>query len=167
MESLDNYIQALEHLSEKGLVNAYPSILTVKTGEIVFHAEDSAEKIFGVKTGKIQLVRYLENGQMIHQYAVQSGGWFGERALFKDAYASCAIAAQPSQLIAIPKQTFLTLLSHDSDVALRFISQQIEQLHIAKNIMALRCIRSAHDRVLTYLHTLKVPDQNTYVLNSP
>ncbi len=167
MESLDNYIQALNHLFEKGIIDFTFNALTFKTGEFVFYAEDPAEKIFGVKTGKIQLVRYLENGQMSHQYAVESGSWLGERALFKDVYSNCAIATQPSQLIAIPKQTFLTLLAHDPVISLEFTGQLTEQLHIAKNIMTVRCIRSAGDRVLAYLYTLKVPGANTCVLNCP
>ena len=167
MNPLDTYIKALNPLFEQGLIDATPSFLTVDTGEIIFHAEDNAEKIFGVKTGKIQLVHYLENGQMTHQYSIQQGGWFGERALFKDVYSSCAIATQSSQLIAIPKQTFLTLLSDNPEISLRFTAQLTEQLHVAKKIMTVRCIRSARDRLLTYLHTLKMPDQDTCILNDP
>ncbi len=167
MESLDSYIQALNNLFEQGLIDATPNLLTLEAGEIVFHAEEPAEIIFGVQTGKIQLVRYLENGQMSHQYPVQAGAWFGEGALFNEVYASSAIAAATSQIIAVPKQTFLTLLRHDSEVSLRFISQLTQQLHTAKNLMTLRCIRSASDRVLAYLHSLKVPGQNTCVLNGP
>lgn len=47
------------------------------------------------------------------------------------------------------------------------LDQLTEQLHIAKNIMALRCMRSAPDRVLSYLHNLKAPGQTTCVLNCP
>lgn len=167
MESLDTYIQAMDRLLEKGMIDSMPSLLTFKSGEIVFHDQESAETIFGVKTGKVQLVRYLETGQLSNQYTVEAGGWLGERALFNEMYASSAIATQPSQLIAFQKQTFLTLLSHNPEISLRFIGQLTEQLHIAKNIMTVRCIRSASDRVLAYLHTLKAPDQNTCVLHSP
>ena len=167
MESLDSYIQTLNRLFEQRLIDTNYSLLTLKAGEIVFHAEEPAENIFGVKTGKIQLIRYLENGQMSHLYPMQAGAWFGESALFKDVYSSSAIATEPSQVIAISKQTFLTLLSQDSEVSLRFISQLTEQLHTAKNLMTLRCIRSANDRVLAYLHNLKMPGQNSCMLNCP
>lgn len=167
MESLDNYIQAMNRLLKEGTIGSMPSSLPVKSGEIVFHAQDPAEKIFGVKSGKIQLVRYLETGQMVNQYTVEAGGWLGERALFKDVYVSSAIATQPSQLIAIPKHTFLAVLSHTPEISLCFIEQLTEQLDITKTIMTVRCIRSASDRLLAYLHTLKTPDQNTCVLHSP
>jgi CRP-like cAMP-binding protein len=167
MESLDNYIQAMNRLLREGAINSMPSPLPVKTGEIVFHAQDPAEKIFGIQSGEIQLVRYLETGQMINQYTVEPGGWFGERALFHGVYANCAIATQPSQLMAVPKHTFLSLLSHDPEIALGFMGQLTEQLHITKTIMTVRCIRSASERVLAYLHTLKTPGQTTCVLHSP
>lgn len=167
MESLDSYLQALHHLFEQGLIEALPNLSTLAAGEIVFNAEEPAEVLFGVQTGKIQLVRYLENGQMIYQYPVQAGAWFGERALFEDVYASSAIAVESSQVIAISKQTFLTLLRCDSELSLLFMDQLTKQLHTAKTLMTLRCIRSASDRVLAYLHNLKTPGQNTCVLNGP
>lgn len=166
MNSLDNYMQALDRLFEQGLIDALPSLLTVRSGEIIFHAEEPAPSIFGVQTGKIQLVRYLEDGHMSHQYAVRSGAWFGEDGLFKSTYQNSAIATQPSQLIAIPIPTFLTLLRHEPELSLTFMRQLSEQLHIAKTIMTLRCIRSAYDRVLTYLNTVTAVRQRTIVLDS-
>ena len=167
MDSLDSYIQPLNHLFEQGLIETHYCLLTLKAGEIVFHADEPAEKIFGVQTGKIQLVRYLDNGQMSYQCSVQAGAWFGETSLFKDVYSNSAIATEPSQVIAISKQTFLTLLGHNSEVSLLFTSQLTEQLHTARNLMTLRCIRSATDRVLAYLHSLKTPGQTTCVLPHP
>ena len=167
MEPLDSYIQPLNHLFEQGLIDTHHSLLTLKAGEVVFHAEEPAEKIFGVKTGKIQLVRYLDNGQSSYQCSVQTGVWFGETSLNKDVYANSAIATEPSQVIAISKQAFLTLLGHNPEVSLLFIEQLTEQLHTARNLMTLRCIRSATDRVLAYLHSLKPAGQNTCVLKSP
>ncbi len=166
MESLDNYIQALDALYQQGRIDVRPSLLTRKAGEIIFHAEEPAQTIFGVATGKIQLVHYLESGQMINQYAVQSGMWFGEDGLFKSVYQNCAIAIRPAQLIAIPTEAFIELLHHDSQLSLAFIQQLTEQLHITKNMMTIRCIRSACDRVLTYLQTLTTPNKATVSLNS-
>ncbi|MEM7065574.1 MAG: Crp/Fnr family transcriptional regulator [Cyanobacteria bacterium P01_B01_bin.77] len=165
MNSLDNYMQALDRLFEQRLIDAVPSLLTVKSGEIIFHAEEPAPTIFGVQTGKIQLVRYLENGYMSHQYAVHSGAWFGEDGLFKPVYQNSAIATQPSQIIAIPTQTFLTLLQHEPELSLTFVGQLTEQLHIAKTLMTLRCIRSAYDRVLAYLNTVTAVSKRTIVLD--
>ncbi len=165
MESLDNYIQSLETLYGEGVIDVKPTLLTYKAGEIVFHGEEPAQDIFGVQTGKIQLVHYLENGQMVNQYAVQPGMWFGEDGLFKLSYQSCAIATQPSQLITVPTQAFLLLLRHNSQLSLRFISQLTEQLHITKKMMTLRCIRSAYERVLTYLNILTPTNSSTIFLN--
>lgn len=155
MESLDNYIQALDALYKQGVIDVKPSLVTRKTGEIIFHAEESAQAIFAVQTGKVQLVHYLESGQMVNQYAVQLGRWFGEDGLFKSVYQNSAIATQPSQIITVPTQAFLAVLHHDSELSLRFMGQLTEQLQITRNIMTLRCIRSAYDRVLSYLNTLE------------
>lgn len=165
MKPLDSYTQALDHLFEQKLIDAKSSLLTLRPGEIIFHAEEPAQTIFGVSTGKIQLVRYLESGQTSNQYTVQSGSWFGEDALFNQTYQNSAIATQPSTIIAIPKHSFLALLHHDPETSLRFVGQLSEQLLVAKNLMTLRCIRSAYDRVLAYLNTLKKPLTQRCVLD--
>lgn len=165
MESLDNYIKSLETLYGEGVIDVKPTLLTYKAGEIIFHGEEPAHEIFGVHTGKIQLVHYLENGQMVNQYAVQPGMWFGEDGLFKQTYQSCAIATQPTQLITVPTQAFMLLLRHNSQLSLSFIRQLTEQLHITKKMMTLRCIRSAYERVLTYLNILTPTNSSTVLLN--
>lgn len=165
MKSLDSYVQALDRLFGQELIDAKPVLLSIKPGEIIFHADATAQHIFGVQTGKIQLVRYFENGHMSNQYAVENGMWFGEDALFSLVYQNSAIATQPSNIIAIPKQTFLTLLRHDPEVSITFMGQLVEQLYIAKTIMTLRCIRSAYGRVLAYLNTIRPSNHSTCVLN--
>ena len=165
MEPLDSYLQALNQLFERGLIDAKPSLLSLKSGEIIFHADEPAQRIFGVHTGKVQLACYLESGQMSNQYAVETGAWFGEDALFNETYQNSAIATQPSLIIALPKQTFLTLLQNDPEISLTFVVQLAEQLCRAKTIMTLRCIRSAYDRVLAYLNTLDTSDKHTCILD--
>ncbi|MEA5462606.1 Crp/Fnr family transcriptional regulator [Leptothoe sp. PORK10 BA2] len=165
MESLDNYIQALNHLLQQELIDTKPILLSLQPGEIIFHADEAAQHIFGVQTGKIQLVRYLETGHISHQYGVENGMWFGEDALFNAVYQNSAIATQPSKIIAIPQHTFLTLLRHDPEISLIFVGQLAEQLYTAKTIMTLRCIRSAYARVLAYLNALKPSGKSTFVLN--
>lgn len=165
MEPLDNYINALDALYKNGGIDAKPSLLTRKAGEIIFHAEEPAQTIFGVQTGKIQLVHYLESGQMINQYVVNPGMWFGEDGLSKPTYQNCAIAIQPSRIVTIPTSAFAELLRCHSPLSFTFIQQLTEQLHITKNIMTLRCIRSAYDRVLTYLQALTPNNSSTFYLS--
>ncbi|MEM9807847.1 MAG: Crp/Fnr family transcriptional regulator [Cyanobacteria bacterium P01_D01_bin.56] len=164
MESLDNYVQTLDALYRQGVIKVKPNLLTRKVGEIIFHAEESAHAIFAVQTGKVQLVHYLESGQMVNQYAVQPDMWFGEDGLFNPVYQNSAIATQLSQIIAVPTHAFLELLRHDSELSLRFVSQLTGQLQITRNMMTLRCIRSAYDRVLSYLNTLE-SNSNTIFLS--
>lgn len=165
MELLDNYIQALDRLFELGLIETKPSLLAFNAGEIVFHAQEPAPMIFGVKTGEIQLHRYLETGQQGIQYVVGGGEWLGEGALFNGVYQNSAIATHPSQILAVSTAAFLTLLRHDPDSNLRFIAQMTEQLNTAKTLMTVRCLRLARDRVLEYLRLLKPPHTDTYCLD--
>ncbi|MBX2865715.1 MAG: Crp/Fnr family transcriptional regulator [Leptolyngbyaceae cyanobacterium MAG.088] len=162
---MHNYIHTLDQLFELGLIEVKPTVLSFGAGEAVFHSQDAALTIFGIITGKIQLLRYFEAGQQGLQYVVSGGDWFGEDVLFKSTYQSTAIAIQSSQVLAIPASSFLTLLEYDPDISRQFIIQMAVQLNTAGVLMAIRDLRSAQTRVLEYLKLLTPSDHSTCILD--
>lgn len=83
-------------------------------GEKIFLAEEPANTMFIVRSGRVDVITYgtvLEN--------VQAGGMFGELALIDDGDRSAAaMAAEPTDVLAIDKATFLKLVREDPDFAL-------------------------------------------------
>lgn len=84
-------------------------------GEKVFLAEEPANTMYVVKSGRVDVITYgtvLEN--------VRSGGMFGELALIDDGDRSAAaMAAEPTEALAIDKPLFLKLVREDPDFALQ------------------------------------------------
>jgi CRP/FNR family transcriptional regulator, cyclic AMP receptor protein len=84
-------------------------------GEKIFLAEEPANTMFIVRSGRVDVITYgtvLEN--------VQAGGMFGELALIDDGDRSAAaMAAEPTEAVAIDKATFLKLVREDPEFALR------------------------------------------------
>lgn len=136
-------------------------------GQILFHRGEEPKIIYVVKSGQIRLLHYTANGQSISHYTVQEGEICAEVVLFLDAYTCSAIAEEPTQVLAFPKQIFLAALRQDPDFAIKFIMQISYRLHTTKTIVELRSIRSAQERVLHYLRLITPPEKNTVVLEQP
>ncbi|MFA7306322.1 MAG: cyclic nucleotide-binding domain-containing protein [Hyphomicrobium sp.] len=84
-------------------------------GEKIFLEDDAADAMYMVRSGRVDVITYgtvLEN--------VRAGGIFGEMALIDDGRRSAAaMAAEPTEVVAIDKRAFLTIISNDPQFALR------------------------------------------------
>lgn len=99
-------------LDERGTVTQ-----SFQAGEKIFLQEDEAACLYVVRSGKVQVITYgtvLEN--------VGPGGVFGEMAMIDGAPRSAAaMAAEPTQVMAIDRETFLFLIQRDPEFALRIM----------------------------------------------
>lgn len=84
-------------------------------GEKIFLEEEVGSAMYMVRSGRVDVITYgivLEN--------VRAGGIFGEMALIDDAPRSAAaIAAEPTEVVAIDKPTFLAVVRADPQFALK------------------------------------------------
>jgi CRP/FNR family transcriptional regulator, cyclic AMP receptor protein len=99
-----------------------------EAGEKVFLADDSAAVMYVVRSGRIDVITYgtvLEN--------VRAGGMVGEMALIDGTERSAAaIAAEPTQAIAIDKAMFDALIRDDPGFALsvmRLLTARIRRMN--------------------------------------
>ena len=84
-------------------------------GEKVFLEDEPGSEMYMVRSGRVDVITYgsvLEN--------VRAGGIFGELALIDDGPRSAAaIAAEPTEVVAISKPTFLAIIRDDPQFALQ------------------------------------------------
>lgn len=84
-------------------------------GQKIFLEEDAGDAMYMVRSGRVDLITYgivLEN--------VRPGGIFGEMALIDDGPRSAAaMAAEPTEVVAIDKPTFLAIVRDDPQFALK------------------------------------------------
>ena len=87
-------------------------------GEKVFLQDEIGDAMYMVRAGRIDVITYgmvLEN--------VRAGGIFGEMALIDEGVRSAAaIAAEPTEVVAIDKPTFLAIVRNDPQFALRVMN---------------------------------------------
>lgn len=87
-------------------------------GEKIFLEHDPGDAMYMVRSGRVDVITYgtvLEN--------VRAGGIFGELALIDDGPRSAAaMAAEPTEVVAIDKPTFLAVIRSDPQFALKVMS---------------------------------------------
>jgi CRP-like cAMP-binding protein len=140
-------------MRSQDLVALLPRGITRKldAGEFLFRQGDTAGAIFLVETGRLRLVRHLDDGTLVALHTARAGETFAEAALFADAYHCDAVAEVPSKAVAIPKSELLSAMQ--ADVALNMVLMRLLSGHVRdlRSRLELRNIRSAKGRLLAWL----------------
>ena len=93
-------------------------------GERIFTAEDEARSMYVVLSGEIKIVAY---GEVLDR--VGTGGIFGEMALIDGRPRSAtAIAAEPSELVAVDRELFGRLGRGAPEFALAGMAQMARRI---------------------------------------
>ena len=102
----------------------------LKKDQILFLEGRQGEKVYLLSAGMIQLFKGTEHGKRSLIHLVHPGDLFAEVVLFeRETYPVTAIAAQKSQIIAIPKKGFLNLLE-DRKVREDFLKHLMYKLRL-------------------------------------
>lgn len=135
-------------------------------GQILFQQGDPAKHLYWVVSGQMRLVSFIKR-QMITHYFVNAGEFLAESALHFDTYACTVIAEGPSEVVAIPTDLFAQALQQYPALSERYLANLTHRFQSVKDLLALRGITSARDRLLQYLLQRLDPEQSTVVLDKP
>jgi CRP-like cAMP-binding protein len=120
-------------------------------GELLFRQGDRASAIYLVESGRVCLVRHVEDGSCVVLHTARAGDTLAEAALFSEVYHCDAVAEVPAQVAAFPKAELLPALEKNPVASLRvahFFARQVRGLRAR---LELRNIRSAEQRLLAWL----------------
>lgn len=120
-------------------------------GQVLFHHRDPAKYIFVLEIGRIRLVRYTCEGNLVVFQIVRSLESFAESALFTELYYCNAIVEVPSRVICYPKTLVWEVLKNNCSLALSLLKRFDSKSQSLKKLLELRSIRLARDRLLQYL----------------
>lgn len=102
------------------------SILRIRSlnkGDTLFAEGAEAEGFYIVASGKVKVYKLSPEGRERILHVVQPGNSFAEAAIFDDGrYPAFAETLAPSTLLFFPKQEFLELLHHHSQLAINMIA---------------------------------------------
>jgi CRP/FNR family transcriptional regulator, dissimilatory nitrate respiration regulator len=142
-------------------------IRELTTGELLFNEGDTASAIYYLESGQIRLLNYTRSGKTVSHYSVMAGEFFAEVLMILDRCVCTAIAEELSRVWIIPKQPWLETLRQHPDLAIAFAGEVSYRLHMVKITLQLRGIRSAQERVLSYLQIMAQPETGIVKIDRP
>ncbi|MBU1370702.1 MAG: response regulator [Bacteroidetes bacterium] len=108
--------------------------------ENIFKTGEYPHYLFFIESGSAKTFRLNIEGKELISNIYRAGDFFGYQPVFEDRpYNETAIALEPSQLLNIPKNDFLSLIYNSSDIAsnlIKIISKNLsdkeeEMMHMA------------------------------------
>jgi CRP-like cAMP-binding protein/CheY-like chemotaxis protein len=128
-EGLDNFIRDAQHVLNLKDLCKDKKVKQLKKKTEVFSEGDSPMYIYFVKSGNIKTFKSHPDGKELITNLYKQNDFFGYEALLENnAYKESAIALEDTELIAIPRHDFLTLLQSHPDVSASFISLLCKKL---------------------------------------
>ncbi|GAB4049787.1 response regulator [Spirosoma litoris] len=95
---------------------------SVRKKQYVYSEGDEPTRLYFLKSGKVKTVRNTTDGKELITGIYNTGEFFGYFALFeKGDYTDSAITLEDSELVYIPKEDFLQLVSVNPEVSQQFI----------------------------------------------
>lgn len=137
------------------------------TGEHLFNEGDAANAIYYLESGQVRLLNYTLSGKTVSHYSVMAGEFFAEVLMILDRCVCAAIAEEPASILIVPKQPWLETLQQHPNLAIAFAGEVSYRLHMVKITLQLRGIRSAQERVLSYLQIMAQPETGIIKLDRP
>ena len=133
-------------------------LLTKKfeTGDILFHGGDKARLIYFVLSGEIRAETYLEDGQSVVFYRARAGNTLCEENLGLTEYQYSGVASEPSRVRAISKFDLLEKMRTSWEFTHQLTTCLADRYSDAIMLRELIGIRSAEQRLWTWLHWQEV-----------
>jgi CRP/FNR family transcriptional regulator, cyclic AMP receptor protein len=136
------------------------SIILLVKGEPVFQEGDRARSFFIVRSGKIRMVNYNEDGREFVQGLFASGESFGEPPFFAGGiYPASAEAMEASEVWKIPKAKFLQLLRENFEIHLALVQTLCTRLIYKSTMLSELAIEEAEHRIVTLLRHLAAANE--------
>lgn len=123
----------------------------LSAGEFLFRQQQEVSHIYGIQSGRVHLFRDLPDGSSIILHVAQSGQTFAEAALFTSHYHCHAKADIDSEILCINAHDLKQLLHNNSLLGMDVLQLLAGQIRDLRAHLMLRDIRSADDRLLTWL----------------
>ncbi|MBC7906207.1 MAG: Crp/Fnr family transcriptional regulator [Rhodospirillaceae bacterium] len=143
------------------------SVRKLAAGEAVFRQGDRAAAVYVVQSGRIRLLRHLEDGSSVSVYVARPGDSFAEASLWAESYHCDGLADVPSVITAIPKSDLLGVLEDNPQAAMALARILAAQVRISRSSLELRNIRSARERLLAWIRLQAEGAPPTVVLDRP
>ena len=135
------------------------TIRTLDAGSVLFRQGDAVRDLFVLDGGRVRLERHTAEGVRLTLQTSGAGEVLAMASLFTDRYHCDAVADQSSRLYVLSRPTILEALVTRHDAARTVMAALAAQVIDLRTRLELRNIRSARQRVWSYLALAAGPDR--------
>ncbi len=130
--------------------------ISLQKDEILFREGEEALNYFQVRSGAIKMITNSPDGQEFIQGVFKSNDSFGEPDLLCSfPYPSHAIALEPSVIIKLSKEKFLTLLRENFEIHLHLDQVLCQRLRYKSMVLSELSFYDPEHRIMSLLKYLK------------
>jgi CRP-like cAMP-binding protein len=135
-------------------------VVRLAKGETLFDQGTTAGSFYQVRSGRVKMVSFNEQGREFVQGMFTDGQSFGEPPFFNDvAYPAAAIAVVDSEVWRCGRQGFLRLLAEHPSVHLELTKVLSGRLVYKSMMLAELAVEEAEHRLATLIDYLSSTDQ--------
>jgi len=147
-EGVSGFIQQAKQLKGFETLSENRNLHTHKKKEFIFMEGHKAKDLYYIKSGKIKTFKTNEDGKEFVTGVHGEGEFIGYISLLRDLpYSESAEALEESEVFAIPKSDFLTLLYTNREIAYKFIKLLSNNLLEAETKLLNLAYQSVRQRV--------------------
>lgn len=122
-EGLSAFLHDASHALDLASLAQNKRVTHLKKKSELFKEGETAASVFFVQSGEIKVSRLHQDGKEFITNLYGANDFFGFEPILKDEpYQDTAVAMRDSEIIAVPKEDFLTLIYKRPDVSAAFIS---------------------------------------------
>lgn len=97
-------------------------------GDVIIRQGECGNSMFVIQAGRVEVVQETEVGEQ-HLAFLETGGFFGEMALFEDQVRSATVkAAGEARLLKVDKKTLLRRISEDPLLAVNLLQTMASRI---------------------------------------
>jgi CRP-like cAMP-binding protein len=127
-------------------------VLELDRGETLFDQGTTASSFYQVRSGKVKMVSYNEQGREFVQGLFTEGQSFGEPPFFNDMpYPAAAVAVEPSTVWRCGREAFLRLLAEHPAIHLALTKVLSGRLMYKSMMLAEIAVEEAEHRLGTLI----------------
>jgi CRP-like cAMP-binding protein len=142
-------------ITETILRRYHAAVVPLNKGDMLFQQGETAACFYLVKSGRIKMSNYSEDGREFVQGYFTEGQSFGEPPFFsKGPYPASAVAMEKSGVWKVTHDDFLRLLKDNFDIHLQLMQTLCNRLVYKSTMLSELAIEEAEHRLLTLIRYL-------------
>ena len=107
-----------------------------RRNEVIFHQDDSGDRLYVVTSGLVKIVIVSEDGRENDIALHFPGDCFGEMSVLDGGRRSAtAVAVEPTETVTLSREAFLEFLDDHPKVAVHIISLLVQRLRVTDDLI--------------------------------